>query len=206
MSYCYSDEVDALLKRLNKPALRSIKSPDGDIIDCVHISQQPSLDHPSLKNHSIQMRPRYIPGGLANEKEGSLKQMWHLSGSCPKETIPIRRTTREDILRASTAITNQGGGIERAITHLEGGSYYGTNATINLWHPVVQTEVEYSSSQIWIKAGSKDSELNTIEVGWQVYPAIYGDHNTRLFIRWTSDGHNLTGCYDLKCEGFNQTS
>ncbi|WP_224642585.1 neprosin family prolyl endopeptidase, partial [Vibrio vulnificus] len=75
-----------------------------------------------------------------------------------------------------------------------------------MWHPVVQTEVEYSSSQIWIKAGSKDSELNTIEVGWQVYPAIYGDHNTRLFIRWTNDGHNLTGCYDLKCEGFNQTS
>ncbi|CAL5380741.1 unnamed protein product [Camellia sinensis] len=48
------DDVYKQLKQLNKPALKSIKSPDGDIIDCVHISHQPAFDHPLLKNHTIQ--------------------------------------------------------------------------------------------------------------------------------------------------------
>ncbi|KAE9584961.1 hypothetical protein Lal_00018302 [Lupinus albus] len=46
------DEVQNLLKSLNKPAVKSIKSPDGDIIDCVNILQQPTFDHPALKNHN----------------------------------------------------------------------------------------------------------------------------------------------------------
>ena len=28
---------------------------DGDIIDCVDIYMQPALDHPLLKNHTIQV-------------------------------------------------------------------------------------------------------------------------------------------------------
>ena len=32
-----------------------IQSPDGDIIDCVHINKQPAFDHPFLKNHTIQV-------------------------------------------------------------------------------------------------------------------------------------------------------
>ncbi|KAM7528636.1 hypothetical protein LguiB_032046 [Lonicera macranthoides] len=57
-------EVQKHLNRLNKPAIKSIQSPDGDIIDCVHISHQPALDHPFLKDHKIQMRPSYHPEGL----------------------------------------------------------------------------------------------------------------------------------------------
>ncbi|KAL0720612.1 hypothetical protein Bca4012_035211 [Brassica carinata] len=54
-------EVERLLKRLNKHALISIKSDDGDIIDCVPIQSQLAFDHPLLKNHTIQMRPSFIP-------------------------------------------------------------------------------------------------------------------------------------------------
>lgn len=31
------------------------QSPDGDFIDCVHISHQPAFDHPFLKDHKIQV-------------------------------------------------------------------------------------------------------------------------------------------------------
>ncbi|KAI7755144.1 hypothetical protein M8C21_026014 [Ambrosia artemisiifolia] len=48
-------EVFKHLNRLNKPSIKSIKSPDGDIIDCVHLSQQAAFEHPSLKNHKIQV-------------------------------------------------------------------------------------------------------------------------------------------------------
>lgn len=32
------------------------QSPDGDIIDCVHMSNQPAFDHPLLQNRTIQVR------------------------------------------------------------------------------------------------------------------------------------------------------
>ncbi|KAJ0817328.1 putative neprosin activation peptide [Helianthus annuus] len=78
------------------------------MIDCVHISHQPAFDHPFLKDYKIQMRPNYHPEGLydenrvSNERENRIKQLWHVSGTCPEDTIPIRRTKEDDVLRASS--------------------------------------------------------------------------------------------------------
>ncbi|EEF30664.1 conserved hypothetical protein [Ricinus communis] len=103
------------LNRLNKPPVKSIKSPDGDIIDCIHISHQPAFNHPLLKDHKIQMRPNFHPEGLlrenkikvkafsnSNENSEPITQLWHLNGRCPEGTVPVRRTKEEDILRASS--------------------------------------------------------------------------------------------------------
>ncbi|WZZ28507.1 hypothetical protein YC2023_011908 [Brassica napus] len=98
-------KVQRLLKRLNKPALKSIKSEDGDIIDCVPITKQPAFDHPLLKNHTIQMRPSFVPegGSTFTKKEAkAITQVWHKNGVCPNNTVPIRRTKKEDILRAKS--------------------------------------------------------------------------------------------------------
>ncbi|KAJ0616997.1 putative neprosin activation peptide, leucine-rich repeat domain superfamily [Helianthus annuus] len=104
-------QVHKHLKRLNKKPVKSIESPDGDIIDCVHISHQPAFDHPFLKDHKIQMRPNYHPEGLYDEtkmnteskqRENSIHQLWQVNGMCPEDTIPIRRTKEEDVLRASS--------------------------------------------------------------------------------------------------------
>ncbi|EEE54787.1 hypothetical protein OsJ_02186 [Oryza sativa Japonica Group] len=140
-------QVRSLLKRLNKPPLATFQSPDGDTIDCVHISRQPAFDHPLLKNHTIQHMQ------LGNAK------------------------------------------------------YYGTKVTINVWKPKIATSRDFSMAQLWITAGSyANKDLNTIEAGWQVYPAMYGDDKTRLFIYWTRDAYNRTGCYNLACSGFIQTN
>ena len=112
---------------------RDRQSPDGDIIDCVHLSNQPAFDHPFLKNHTIQvnflpqffflhllnssffinqMRPSFIlernnevknSENLSTGKSSSISQMWHLSGKCPENTVPIRRTKEEDLLRVNSA-------------------------------------------------------------------------------------------------------
>ncbi|GMP42074.1 hypothetical protein CsSME_00011937 [Camellia sinensis var. sinensis] len=213
------DDVYKQLKQLNKPALKSIKSPDGDIIDCVHISHQPAFDHPLLKNHTIQMRPSYHPEGLFEENkesipksnEGiskSITQLWHLNGRCPEGTIPIRRTKKKEILRASSIKSfgrKQHGTIpeptiptkpepinlsahQHATVVVQGDKYYGTKATMNVWKPIVQQSNEFSLSQLWIMAGSYPSDLNTIEAGWQ------------------RDAYQHTGCYNLRCPGFIQTS
>ncbi|KAL3507406.1 hypothetical protein ACH5RR_032788 [Cinchona calisaya] len=99
-------KVKKHLGQLNK-TLKSIKSKDGDVIDCVHISQQPAFDHPSLKDHNIQS----------------------------------------------------------VVAGVEGETYYGAKASINVWEPQVQNPNEFSSSQVWIFGGGS-SDLNAIEAGW----------------------------------------
>ncbi|GMH10268.1 hypothetical protein Nepgr_012109 [Nepenthes gracilis] len=225
-------DVAKHLKRLNKPPFHTIQSPDGDIIDCVHISRQPAFDHPFLKNHTIQIRPSYHPEGLFDENKiateqkertNPITQLWHLNGKCPEGTIPIRRTKKNDILRASSVkrygrkkhrsvpqpksadpdIVNESGH-QHAIAYVEGDKYYGAKATINVWEPQIQQPNEFSLSQIWVLGGSFGEDLNSIEAGWQVSPDLYGDNNTRLFTYWTSDAYHATGCYNLLCSGFIQ--
>ncbi|KAL5708599.1 hypothetical protein ACHQM5_019377 [Ranunculus cassubicifolius] len=226
-------KIHKRLKHLNKPAVKTIKSPDGDIIDCVHVSKQPAFDHPLLQNHTIQMRPTYHPEGLFDESKivssskekttSSSTQLWHMNGKCPKGTIPIRRTKKKDLLRASSVSKYgkkkhrtapqprsadldfiSGSGHQHAIAYVEGDKYYGAKATINVWDPKIQQTNEFSLSQIWILGGSFGEDLNSIEAGWQVSPDLYGDHNTRLFTYWTSDAYQATGCYNLLCSGFIQ--
>lgn len=46
---------------------------------------------------------------------------------------------------------------------------YGTEVTMNVWHPVIEGFNEFSLGQIWLSSGSyNDSDLNSIEAGWQV--------------------------------------
>ncbi|ESQ51595.1 hypothetical protein EUTSA_v10017627mg [Eutrema salsugineum] len=219
-------EIDRLLKKLNKPALKSIKSPNGDIIDCVHLKNHPIYDHPLFKNHTIQMRPssyleRWNNESSNMEKKSMVNQMWTRNGHCPKNSIPIRRTKKEDILRAGSieryfkkypnniprhnpANSYDNYTHEYAILKVDG-KFHGAQAVINVWKPYVQTPKEFSLTQTWLAAGPYE-ETNTIEFGWQVYPGRYGDDNLRIFIYWTSDGYNKKGCYNLDCPGFVQVN
>lgn len=72
---------------------------------------------------------------------------------------------------------------------------------------MTETAKDFSLTQLWTVAGSyANNDLNTIEVGWQVYQSFYGDNNPRLFIYWTRDAYRTTGCYNLGCSGFVQTN
>lgn len=226
-------EASKRLKRLNKPPVKTIQSPDGDVIDCVHVAHQLAFDHPFLKNHTIQMRPSYHPEGLYEKDKLStekakvssypIKQLWHSNGKCPEGTIPIRRTNKDDVLRASSVKRYGkkkrrsfvqprsvdpdfigGSGHQHAIAYVEGDKYYGAKATLNVWRPQIQQPNEFSLSQVWLLGGSFGQDLNSIEAGWQVSPDLYGDNNTRLFTYWTSDAYQATGCYNLLCSGFIQ--
>ncbi|TXG46639.1 hypothetical protein EZV62_027861 [Acer yangbiense] len=118
-----SDRTSAApkLKLLNKPAVKSIKSEDGDIIDCVDINKQPAFDHPALRNHKIQS----------------------------------------------------------AILVTEGQYYSGAQGDINVWNPTVDLPDDYTTAQIWLKAGTGE---------------IY------------KDAYKTTGCFNITCPGFVQTN
>ncbi|CAA7050571.1 unnamed protein product [Microthlaspi erraticum] len=215
----YSDQqkinVQKLLKRLNKPPIKSIKSEDGDIIDCIPITSQPAFDHPLLINHTIQMKPSFIPkrdSTYIKKEAKALTQTWHKNGECPENTVPIRRLKKEDILRGKSIDdfgkkTHQStpGGHEYAIMDSRNGNFYGTQFVMNIWRPEVEVPNEFSLAQTRLWSGG-GSNLNTIEAGVQVYPAKYGDYNLRLFVYWTRDTYQTTGCYNNDCPGFVQRS
>ncbi|KAI3893631.1 hypothetical protein MKX03_006209 [Papaver bracteatum] len=204
---------------MNKAIIKTIKVKTDEIIDCYDIYRQPSLNHPLLRNHSIQMTPSSQAKGIKSDDFGLLQlaQSWHKYGSCPEGTIPIRRKGKNygsTILRKNnppksaaykTHVTSHSdiGGHEYATIAVVG-NFLGAQAKINLWKPVTETS-EISVSQIWLVAGKGES-LNTIEAGWEVDQKLYGDDYTRFFVYWTADGYNKIGCYNLVCDGFVHTS
>lgn len=212
--------IRAHLKKINKPAVKTIKSPDGDLIDCVLSHQQPAFDHPNLKGQR-PLDPPERPKGHHTNGETAIEsfQLWTDSGEvCPEGTVPIRRTTEQDFLRASSIRRfgrkprrgvrrdSTGTGHEHAVVSVNGDQYYGAKASINVWTPSVTDPYEFSLSQIWVIAGSFGNDLNTIEAGWQVSPELYGDNYPRFFTYWTTDAYQATGCYNLLCSGFVQTN
>ncbi|KAJ0865654.1 putative neprosin activation peptide [Helianthus annuus] len=101
--------------RLRSFSLNKLRSNLLKYVIILKFSDQPAFDHPLLKNHTIKMRPIYHPNPVDDNKvssmvnatadrhsSSSITQLWHSNGKCPKGTIPIRRTKKEDILRASS--------------------------------------------------------------------------------------------------------
>ncbi|XP_058091914.1 protein neprosin-like [Magnolia sinica] len=208
------------LKKINKPPLKTIQSPDGDLIDCVLSNQQPAFDHPKLKGQMPMDPPERPKGHDGTDSMPESFQWWRISGeSCPEGTIPIRRTSEIDVLRASSVgrfgrkpvrravrRDSSSSSHEHAVGYVTGDQYYGAKASLNVWAPRVNNPNEFSLSQMWVISGSFGNDLNTIEAGWQVSPELYGDNYARFFTYWTSDAYRATGCYNLLCSGFVQTN
>jgi hypothetical protein len=149
---------------------------------------------------------------------------WHGNVmQCPEGTIPMRRVTLETLTRFETLqdFFRKGprgaGRPPRAtepptvpVTHRWAHAYQnvdngGGHSFLNLWRPAIGANQVFSLSQHWYVAGA-GANLQTIECGWQVYPAFYGDAEPHLFTYWTADNYNSTGCYNLTCSAFVQTS
>jgi hypothetical protein len=146
---------------------------------------------------------------------------------CEDKTIPMARITLEQLTRFPTlreffekspheneasAALRPGHSIPLASpgTHVYSFTYSpsvkstGITDGNNLWSPAVSSKEIFSLSQLW-EIGANGSETQTAEAGWQVFPALYGIKKAALFIYWTADGYNHTGCYNLTCPAFVQT-
>jgi len=81
----------------------------------------------------------------------------------------------------------------------------GGHSYLNIWDPPIGANQIFSLSQHWYSGGI-GAGLQTAEVGWQVYPQMYGNTKPVLFIYWTADAYQSTGCYNLTCSAFVQTN
>ncbi|XP_062098507.1 protein neprosin-like [Humulus lupulus] len=235
MSFCMllSTATDQKVGTKTSHILKTIQSEDGDIIDCIEVYKQPAFDHPALRNHTIQKRREQMAPSFEGNKndiiEGEdfhsknmgmeVRQVWKRRGvRCPKGTIPVRRTMNQQPL-SSRAIrkphyyfhTNnnfssvQLANHSKAILLTVGYRYLGAKGDIKVFNPNVEKDDEYTTSQVSLNNGPY-YDYESVESGWAVNPSVYGDRQTRFFVYWTSDGSRTTGCFDLTCPGFVQTS
>ncbi|KAJ4949848.1 hypothetical protein NE237_026752 [Protea cynaroides] len=153
--------------------------------------------------------PKEIP------KEISPSGVEHLNlrlqgGGCPSGTVPIRRTTKEDLIRWKS-FSNSSGNINVYIpgeTRVAGyqlkepnGRYHGASADLTVHTPRLLTSKQYSGALMWVERG-----VDIIEFGWHVNPKLYGDNETHIFGYWTADWSLKTGCFNHLCNGFVQVS
>ncbi|XP_026441469.1 uncharacterized protein LOC113340552 [Papaver somniferum] len=137
-------EIEGQLRILNKKPVKTIINEIGGVIDCIDIHKQPAFDNPLLKDHKIQMNPSSIPGETRT-KNVLASSIFHglQRERCPSGTVPIRRTTREDLVNTKYFVKTAG---------LKGANGY------------PNTVYHFSTSQIWI-VNSSPEETNGIEFG-----------------------------------------
>jgi Neprosin len=206
---------------------------DSQTFDCIPINQQPSLralgqgqvasappsNVGSFSSANLSQRPlSQLPLGQTKDKFGNTL-------GCEDHTIPMSRITLEQLSRFKTlknffekgpngaghapepgtmVIPPQIFAHKYAFTY-QNVDNLGPSTNINLWSPYVDTSQNevFSLAQLWT-VGLSSAPVQTAEAGWQNFPAMYGSENSALFIYWTADGYNNTGCYNLTCPGFVQ--
>jgi Neprosin len=171
-------------------------------------------------DHSIAI-PSQLPADKTEDEFGN-------SFGCEANTIPMARITLDQMSRFETlqkflskGPNGAGHPLEPAkpaspVTGSSAHAYsfayqyvnnLGPSTNINLWRPYVYTDQNeiFSLAQLWT-IGYSSNPVQTAETGWQNYPGLYGNEDSNLFIYWTADGYQNTGCYNLSCPGFVQTS
>jgi hypothetical protein len=230
----FSDMQTHILSLYEKTeALSSFMDESGAIYDCIPVEQQPSLKGlkgrvpvaPDAPQHEAVGGPKakdediLAVSPLRLEKKDQFGNVMH----CPNGAIPMRRVTMEDLTRFATLrdFFRKGprgaGRPPRAnepatvpATHrwahaFQNVSNGGGSSYLSIWCPPIGANQIFSLCQHWYVGGS-GAKLQTLECGWQVYPALYGDAKPHLFTYWTADDYNTTGCYNLTCKAFVQTS
>lgn len=191
---------------------------DGQTYDCIPAEQQPAR----RRGGSVDTPPDgAMPGIQPNSLAGRV-------GACAGGTVPFARLELGDLIRYPTlrAFLRKG---KQGIAHetrdggpfTPGGAHHyavvrtypgGTNcagADVNIWSaPVYAGYDQYrmSLSQIWLTGRSRSGYTQSLKVGWNVQPLAWRTPKAVPFIYSTQDGYNQTGCYNLECSDFVQTS
>jgi hypothetical protein len=192
--------------------------------DCVPTERQPSVRLLGLK--SIAEPPpmaataqNRLSAGPAEgaDQVGSADEVDEFGNSarCEEGTVPMRRITLDELSRFATLqdfFKKTPDAEPRAPAPTHKYAYFnqtvdnfGGNSALNLWRPHVATNLGeiFSLSQVWYTGGAR-AGLQTAEGGWQNFPAKYHTQNSVLFIYWTADAYQTTGCYNLDCAAFVQ--
>ncbi|RWW71292.1 hypothetical protein BHE74_00020966 [Ensete ventricosum] len=193
-------EVQRHLRRLNKRAVRSIKVAPFSLLSCFGESK-------------VASQKRTPP----------LSQPWHQHGRCPKNTIPIRRTRRKDVMRASS-IRKYGRKKHKSIPNplsvdpdllSESGHQFGNDYVLGYWPSFLFSYLADSASMIeWggeVVNSEPDGEHTSTAMGSGHFPGEgFGKASYFRNIQIVDDSNKLrtptgvgtfteqSSCYDVQ--------
>ncbi|KAM0861509.1 hypothetical protein ACQ4PT_045851 [Festuca glaucescens] len=166
---------------------KTIQLKCGDVYDCIDVNLQPSLNHPQLKDHKIQMQPSSFPIVLDTEPQfpHSASQVQPSIIDCPVGTVPVLRNNISGTSAAHNIHVVGSMGIERAAVGIEyRGDVYGTTVKINVWEPKVNKDSK-DLSATWVHINNGVGEhTDRIGAGIMVNPSLSGDTSVRFHISW----------------------
>ncbi|KAL6863745.1 hypothetical protein ACP4OV_016648 [Aristida adscensionis] len=206
------------MTQAQKQVTKTIQTEDGDIFDCVDIKSQPTLDHPILKNHTIQMEPASFPTDVGNLtstlQDHKFESSIRSAISCPSGTVPIWRSEhqhpkvnlKELIRKIYTRNTTHSLIEENSIAGLSRGvDIYGTRVSISVYAPDIYGTQDKSGGLTTILNGNNYDHANTnaVGAGWFVWQAAGGDKAARFHI-FSANG--IKPCWDFQCPGFVLTN
>lgn len=192
----------------------------GTVFDCIPRAQQPALRDGSTP----ALPPAIAPGVSANDILDKAQRCE--AGSVPLQRIGLTELTRHATLQAYLRGTTPRA-IEPARAHrmtaaqdaasvvhyystiyldTAGSPVTGAGADLNTWVPAVRANDAQSISQIWLGGYTPKGQIQTLEAGWQTQPGAGWGTTPILFIYSTQDGYLTTGCHNLDCADFVQTS
>ncbi|KAM6578807.1 hypothetical protein CsatB_030644 [Cannabis sativa] len=160
----------------------------GDIYDCINFYEQPAFDHPLLKNHKydFQMRPSSHPKLMVREDKPpkNVKEVSIKGEKCPTGYVPIRRTTKEDLIRAKlftksyTSRINSPPTFHHALVYTSDSTkkYNGGGTFASFYTLYNVTGSQYTFGRIKLQNG-----LDIIQAGW---------------------GAGEVSCFNTVCPGF----
>ncbi|XP_070025418.1 protein neprosin-like [Nicotiana sylvestris] len=215
-------DLEKQLELLNKPAVKTIETTYGDLYDCVNFYKQPAFNHPLLRNHHFhpEMKPTLhrLKQHSGTSTTRGLSTIWLNGEGCPVGTVPIKRISKEDLIRqrhipppedvtfdVQLAVANNSEpkrkfkssqGYKVAIARTQNdpnNKFAGATMATSLWNPHVEGQ-QHSASRLKIQKGS-----DVVQVGWRVDPTLYGDTKTRLFIHFQAGKMH---CFNTLCSGF----
>ncbi|XP_055822248.1 uncharacterized protein LOC129890794 [Solanum dulcamara] len=221
-------ELEKQLKLLNKPAIKTVKTKYGDVYDCVDFYKQHAFDHPLLKDHKFhpKMKPTLpmIKQNSYASTTSRLSTIWSKDGGCPSGTVPIKRITKNDLIRqrdmpppepanfdhefagSNNNITEQKAsympsyGYKRAMAKTPkdpNAKFTGGGMAASVYNPHVEGK-QHSACRLRIQKGS-----DILQTGWRVDPTLYGDNKTRFFVHFQT---GKTHCFNVLCPGFVQVN
>ncbi|XP_016567048.2 uncharacterized protein LOC107865250 [Capsicum annuum] len=160
---------------------------------------------------------------LGNSSTSLSSKIWLNGKGCPPGTVPIRRITKEDLIRqrnmpppedvtfddqlVATNNKSEPKGIYRSsrgykVAIAQAGNnkqakFAGAGMTASIWNPHVEG-LQHSACRLKIQKGP-----DIIQVGWRVDPTLYGDTQTRLFVHFQAGNEH---CFNTLCPGFVQVN
>ncbi|GAB2218105.1 hypothetical protein Droror1_Dr00001323 [Drosera rotundifolia] len=122
--------------------------------------------------------------------EDALKWKTHL-GSEMEDVEAVRSSMEDDTVAPPSLCCSEMEDVEAVSQYAvmqyyapKAGTIKGGHDIFDVWNPSLNTSSDFNLTQIWVVAGS-GSNVNTMEAGWQKYPARTGDNQTYFFIYWT---------------------